>query len=130
MGFRTDPETEAKIRAAAGLPPIDPGEGEAEFQRRVIRLAKRCGWAVVWLRPVRILRSDGTAHYETPVGGDGAGFTDLILVRNRVIFAELKTNNGVLRANQEKWIERLREAGAVAVVWRPCMWAEIMETLK
>ena len=47
------------------------------------------------------------------------GFPDLVLVRERVIFVELKSPNGKLTGYQGEWISRLRQAGADAQVWRP-----------
>lgn len=59
---------------------------------------------------------------------DGAGFPDLVLVRNgHLLFVELKAAKGVLSLAQQEWIEQL---GAVSVgvnrvqvyVWRPANW--------
>ena len=55
----------------------------------------------------------------TPVGADGKGFPDLVLVRERVIYAELKAKSGSIRPDQKIWIERLQQAGAEVYVWRP-----------
>ena len=107
-----------------------PPESEAAFQQRVIALAQSCRWMVAHFRPARCVRRDGTVYYETPVQADGAGFPDLVLVRDRVLFVELKTDKGVVRPNQRFWIEALRATGATALVWRPRDWAEIDETLR
>lgn len=49
-----------------------------------------------------------------------AGFPDLVLVRGReAIFAELKTDRGVLRSEQRMWLGALGRAGLRAEVWRP-----------
>ena len=47
------------------------------------------------------------------------GFPDLVLVKNRVLFRELKTDKGRLTATQKEWIRALWDAGADIAVWRP-----------
>jgi hypothetical protein len=42
-------------------------------------------------------------------------FPDLVLVRDRVMFAELKSPRGRLRKDQAAWLCALRAAGAEAV---------------
>ena len=50
----------------------------------------------------------------------GAGFPDLTLVRmGRLMFAELKREQGVVSDEQEQWLTELRHAGCEAYVWRP-----------
>ena len=94
-------------------------ETEAEFQEWVIEAAQKRGWMVAHFRGVRIQRADGSTHYQTPVQADGKGFPDLVLVRDRLIFAELKRQNGKPDPNQEKWLTALRTAGNETYVWRP-----------
>lgn len=78
---------------------------ERQFQSQVVKLAKACGWLVYHTYDSR--RSE-------------PGFPDLVLVKGkRLIFAELKTDKGILSEAQERWLAALREAGRVAVVWRP-----------
>ena len=49
-----------------------------------------------------------------------AGFPDLVLVGNRVLFVELKRQDGRLRPEQRAWLEALTAAeGVTAIVWRP-----------
>lgn len=47
------------------------------------------------------------------------GFPDLVLWRDRVIFAELKAADGTLTPLQKRVLEGLRAAGAAVFVWRP-----------
>lgn len=129
-------EAEGRV-TYTGVGPLDgppagstPGrqESEAAFQQRVIDLAHQHGWLVASFRPARVLRN-GVEKYETPVGADGRGWPDLVLVRDRVIFAELKSDKGPLRPDQEKWGEWLDDADAEYWVWRPKLWPEIVEAL-
>lgn len=90
---------------------------EAELQEAVVELAHLFGWRVAHFRPAR------TAHgWRTPVAADGAGWPDLTLVRERVVFAELKGDRGALRPDQIIWQRALAEAGAEHYVWRPKDW--------
>ena len=106
---------------------------EAQFQRSVIELAQLNGWKVAHFRPAQ----NGKGAWRTPVAADGAGFPDLVLVRDRVIFAELKTNTGRVSPAQREWLDALTRAGAnthkaasvETVVWRPEDWHEILAAL-
>lgn len=63
------------------------------------------------------------------------GFPDLCLVKrfgllSLAIFAEIKTEKGSLRPEQEDWINALSGIpGAISVVWRPSHWDEIVQVL-
>ena len=57
------------------------------------------------------------------------GFPDLVLVKHKCIFRELKTDKGRITEPQKLWINKLQEAGADAKIWRPKDWDEIEETL-
>ncbi len=111
---------------------------EAAFQAQVIQLARLKGWRVAHFRKAQ----NGKGQWRTPVAADGAGFPDLVLVRDRVIFAELKTNAGQLSPDQRAWRNALadvgsghcHECGGVTEylrweVWRPRDWDHITEAL-
>jgi len=100
--------------------PIYPAVKEDDFLAAVTELATLTGWLVYHTYDSR--RSQ-------------AGFPDLVLARaDRLIFAELKTNKGVIRAAQVTWLDTL---GAVAhdqpnvsvYLWRPRDWAGIEKIL-
>lgn len=58
------------------------------------------------------------------------GFPDLVMVRrNRLIFAELKTEKGRVKLSQKEWLDALREAGEETYVWRPSAWQDITRIL-
>lgn len=51
--------------------------------------------------------------------GDGAGFPDLLMVRDVVLAVELKTDTGDLSADQRLWLAAFEIAGIENHVWRP-----------
>ena len=99
---------------------------EAQWQRQVISLAQTLGFRVAHFRTAMNARG----RYMTPVAADGAGFPDLLLVRERVIVAELKTRTGKTSAAQDAWLEAFQAAGIEAFVWRPADTDEILATLR
>lgn len=107
-----------------------PTKDEAGFQQQVITVAHWHGWAVAHFRTVRVQRADGSVYYATPAAADGEGFTDLLLARDRIVYAELKSEKGVLGVRQKWWRDRLLKAGAEWHLWRPSHWPEIKEVLK
>ena len=109
---------------------------EAQFQRSVIELAQLNGWKVAHFRPAQ----NSKGAWRTPVAADGAGFPDLVLVRDRVIFAELKTDKGRVRPEQREWLDAIQTATTgdpppcdrtiiETRVWRPRDWPDILATL-
>lgn len=99
-------------------------ETEAQFQKAVIELARLLNWKCAHFRPAR------TKHgWRTPVAADGKGFVDLVLVRERVIWAEVKRDKGKLRSEQEQWRQALTAAGQEWYCWRPSDWDQVVETL-
>jgi hypothetical protein len=98
---------------------------EYSFQRQVIAFAALHGWRTAHFRPGMNRRGE----WQTAVQGDGSGFPDLILIRERVVWAELKSETGVVSGEQRVWIDALVRAGQEVYVWRPSDWAEIEEVL-
>lgn len=61
------------------------------------------------------------------------GFPDLVCVKAGypVLYIELKSERGRLTAEQQGWLETLRQAqGTRVYVWRPSDWNFIVEVLK
>jgi VRR-NUC domain len=58
-----------------------------------------------------------------------SGFPDLVLVRDRVIFAELKRQDGKPSAAQKEWLDGLASAGAEVYLWRPSDLDEVATVL-
>lgn len=113
--MRLPPDLEAKVLALAGAQAPRPTPvSEKEFQAAVVNLARRNGW--------RCFHCHDSRKSE-------AGFPDLVLVRDRVVWAELKAEAGRLSAAQLAWVEALRAAGTEVHVWRPTDWPEIERIL-
>ncbi len=92
-------------------------KNEAEFQTWVIETAVSYGW-------------DKALIYHTQVSlGSRGGFPDLVLVRDRVIYWELKSESGVETEKQRKFIAALKAAGQEADFRYPHDWREIVESL-
>lgn len=98
-------------------PPTNPALTEQQLQDAVLDLAKLLGWRRAHFRPAQ------TKHgWRTPVAGDGKGFPDLVLIRDRVLFVELKAEKGTLTDDQLEWQAAIETAGADWRVWRPHDW--------
>lgn len=91
-------------------------ETEAAWQRKLTAMARLLGWMTYHTYDSR--RSD-------------EGFPDLVLVRERVIFAELKTDAKSSKPSnmQIAWAQGLTTAGAEVYLWRPKDWEQIREIL-
>lgn len=90
---------------------------EADFQRRITDTCDLMG--LIW-------------HHETDSRRSNAGFPDLVIAGpGGVLFAELKSEKGRITSHQNFWLYRLREAGSMAVIWRPSHWDEfVLPTLR
>ena len=88
---------------------------ERHFQQAVMDCARLLGWRV---------------YHTFDSRRSNPGFPDLVLVRDRVVFAELKTERGQLSRDQAEWLDALGAAGAEAHLWRPADWPTIDATLK
>lgn len=98
---------------------------EKDWQRQVIDLARMLHWRVAHFRPAM------TKHgWVTPVAADGKGWPDLLLVRDRVIAAELKADAGALSDDQRLWLAALERAGIEVHVWRPADAQIVLQTLR
>lgn len=87
---------------------------EKDWQSQVIEVAGVGGWR----------------HYHTHDSRRSAkGFPDLVFVRDRVVYAELKSEIGQLRPEQVEWLEALAAAGQEAYLWRPSDRAEMESVL-
>ena len=92
------------------LPEPNAAMPEKRFQAAVISVAQTHGWLY---------------HHTYDSRRSVAGFPDLILVRDRLIAAELKTARGRVTPAQTDWLEALAAAGVETYVWRPDDWHSI-----
>jgi hypothetical protein len=90
---------------------------EKRFQAQVVELARLSGWLCY-----RTFDSRRSAP----------GFPDLVMVRPpHLIFAELKSESGRVRPEQDAWLEALRGCEGVHTrLWRPSDWPKIEDTLR
>jgi hypothetical protein len=89
---------------------------EKEWQRAICNRADWLGWH--WYHTHDSRRSP-------------AGFPDLVLVRrDRLIFAELKTDKGRVRPPQHHWLQLLEQTMSEVYVWRPRDYDHVLEVLK
>ena len=92
----------------------NPKESEKQFQTAVIELAILRGWK----------------HYHTYRSKRSVpGFPDLVLVRERIIFAELKREGGEATPQQQEWLDAIAYADGTAYLWQPSDWNEILREL-
>jgi hypothetical protein len=106
---------EGATRVLVPPAPPDPDVGEEAFLQLVFDLARALGWLAYHTRDSR--RS-------------AAGFPDLVLVRERLVFAELKVRRGEVSGAQRGWLNRLARCGQETYLWRPAQWALILEVLR
>lgn len=99
---------------------------ETQLQSAVIELAQWLGWRVAHFRAAKTAQG-----WRTAVEGNGAGFPDLVLVRNgHVIFAELKAAKGRHSPEQREWLDALLAVSVgshrvwVFDDWRPAQWID------
>jgi hypothetical protein len=95
-------------------------ETEADLQRAVIDLARRLHYMVFHIGDARKqVRDRRHGHLKLVGDPDAAGMLDLILVRERVLWIELKDAKNRIRPAQQRWIDTLINAGQEVHVWRP-----------
>lgn len=102
---RQAPRSQDAARLRRGRPVTGLADmTEKEWAGQVAELCRFLGW-----RRYHTYRSERSP----------AGFPDETLVRDRVVFLELKTEKGRLSAAQKDWLGALLDAGAEAYVVRP-----------
>jgi hypothetical protein len=88
---------------------------EKDWQRTVTDAATALGWSCFHVYDSR--RS-------------APGFPDLVLVRERIVFAELKTAQGRTTPAQVAWRNAILAAAGEHYVWRPGDWLEVQAVLR
>lgn len=115
--------TTSRLRADCGKSEVKILE--KDFQVLFEDLCHLYGWHVAHFRASRTKYG-----WTTAVSADGKGFVDNVCVRDRVIWVELKAEDGKTSAEQEAWHGWLRAAGQVVYVWCPSDFDEIQECLR
>lgn len=99
---------------------------EDRFRAALVKEARSLDWHAMFIG-----RARGGKAWVTQMGADGRGWPDLTLVRERIVFAELKTDSNYHVSEEERtWLDWLRAAGAEVYLWRPRNWPEIREVLE
>lgn len=91
----------------------------SDLQDAIVDLARTLGWRAAHFAAART--KDG---WRTPARYDAAGWPDLTLVRERVVFIEVKGDGDSLRPEQQAWIDQLEAAGQEVYVATSRMWRD------
>ena len=89
---------------------LDKAMSEKDFAQSIVDLATLTGWKVY--RTFDSRRSP-------------EGWPDLVLVKDRLLFRELKSMVGKTTWQQNEWLIALRNAGEDVGIWRPSDWDAI-----
>lgn len=101
-----------------GRPRVRPITGE-QLKDLLIDYAHALGLHVAHFRPMK----DHTGRWRTPVGADGKGWPDLVIVGpGGQLFVETKGQQETRTAEQRAWGDWLLASGARYHVWRPSDW--------
>lgn len=95
---------------------LDLSISEKDYQQQIIKLARLKGYLVY-----HAFYSHRSEY----------GFPDLVLVKTgcRLLFLEVKRENGKLTNAQREWMHRLQSAGVLARVVRPSDWKAVEKLL-
>lgn len=89
---------------------------EAQFQQQLVQAAQLLGYRCY--------------HTAFSIGSD-RGFPDLVLVRDRIVVLEVKSERGKVRPGQQAWIDAFAAVpGVVARIVRPSDFDEIVAVLR
>jgi hypothetical protein len=87
---------------------------EKAWQGQVVELARMLGWR----------------HFHAfDSRRSPSGYPDLTLVRDRVVWVELKSESGKPSAAQRSWLDALEAAGAEVYLWKPSDLEEVGRVL-
>ena len=87
---------------------------EKSFQASVIRVARTLGWL---------------CYHTFDSRRSTSGFPDLVLVRERILYRELKVGKNKLSQPQELWRDSILDAGGDWAEWRDTDMDDIVEDL-
>lgn len=98
---------------------------EDEFKNELIKALKLYRWRVHHCRPARA----PSGKWSTPIQGH-SGFPDIVAVRDRVLWVELKKIGEYLKPEQKLWRDAIVGTGAEYYLWRPSDWDEIGRVIR
>lgn len=96
-----------------------------EFDRLFYQVAHALRWRTAHFRPAKTSKG-----WSTPVSGDGKGFLDWLLARDRAMAVELKTAKDKVRPEQQAWVDAWKAAGVEVHVWQPKDWDLLVQALQ
>lgn len=101
--------------------PLDYYVSERDLAATIIEAAEALGWKVYAVLDTR-----------TPAKRTSKGWPDLAMIKGpKMIMAELKSQEGVVSADQQGWLDALKRVRRLRVaLWRPSDMASIMELLR
>jgi hypothetical protein len=102
------------IAAAKPLEEILEDEWDAQLFRGAKALANTLGW---------------TSYHTLRSKGSRSGYPDRTLVRDRIVFVELKREKTKPTDEQVAWLDKLAVAGGEVYLWRPSDLDEIARIL-
>lgn len=113
------------VPGGGARPPKPKRESEAQFQKRVVVYAEKHGWD--WMH---VPRSASKGAWRTQTTGTlGVGWPDLFLLRaGRIMFFELKADDGDVRPEQRRVLTKLGQAVECYVI-RPRDWPQLVNLL-
>jgi hypothetical protein len=95
---------------------------EREWQSHVCKIAGLKGW--------RYYHPPDNRPVNGRVQRVVSGFPDLCLIKNtRMIFVELKREQGIVSVQQESWMRAISNCGIEVYVWRPSDLHELVAIL-
>ena len=89
---------------------------ESDWQQQVLDTAHENGWIAF--------------HTQASIRSTGPGFPDLILIRERILYVELKAEIGQLAEHQEEWKIAIQNADGEYHLWRPSDWDSVQQILQ
>lgn len=109
---------------------LDQAMSEADWQSTIVDLAQTLGWMALHVADSRKEVVNRRTRERHLVGDrEAAGLPDWLLIRDRVLFVELKRQDGQLSIRQREVIAALDKAGAEWFVWRPSDYDEAVQVL-
>lgn len=101
-------------------------QSERQWQEQVMELAALFGWQAWHFHDSRREVRPGVYVGDK----DARGWPDLVLVRERVVFVELKAEKGRVTKAQAACLLALGRAGVEVYVWRPSDIGKVKDILR